>query len=626
MKIETGLSEGQVLQRQGKKGAKGATVQIRGTCETTGPVMAAISKRSSGLAGWKKVAVGKAANGLFTATLKGTPTGGPYRLELQVGKEKLRINSFYVGDVWLLAGQSNMEGIGNMTDPAKPHPLIRAFSMRREWCLAEDPLHILRESPDSCHNDGPPLTLAEAQQFRRRVRKGVGVGIFFAREMLKRSGVPQGLICAAHGGTSMTQWSPDRKDDGGSSLYGSMLLSVRATGQPVAGMLWYQGESDANDTDKLVYTERMQKLVAATRHDLKQPSLPWLVVQIARFTTDATNGAAWNDIQEQERLLPDKIKNLETVAAIDLPLDDGIHIGALGFVRLGVRLARMADRLVYGNIREPKPPQLREIRLNHSTNTSAGNMGPSIDVVFDHAVGGLQAKGEPLGFALITAEGSVWPCWFKTTLHHNTARLHLDRLPPDGTKLQYGHGLTPICNITDGRDLSLPVFGPQPLTTQKAYLPYVTTWRVTDIVAPPSMPLAKLPCPDFNTIAAQTKTYPDGFINEHAAWLKKSGHAYFSAQIELPEPMKLQFLMSYDGHFRLWVDGESAFADLEGLHIRSPDMSGKVMRLQAGKHRLTIAMDINEGVAWGFVLRLVRLDVGKAQIKADNFRRPVYSA
>jgi sialate O-acetylesterase len=380
------------------------------------------------------------------------------------------------------------------------------------------------------------------------------------------------------------------------------------------------------DAGKDVYTERMKQLVAATRSDLRQPSLPWVIVQIARFTTDAPLGAGWNYVQEQERQLPNKIKNLETVAAIDLPLDDGIHIGALGFPRLGVRLARMADRLVYGNKKESKSPQLKEVILNYSTITSKGNMGPSIDVVFENVVGGLQAPGEPLGFALVTPEGVVWPCWYKTTLIGNVARLHLDRLPPEGTKLHYGYGVMPICNITDGRDLALPVFGPQPLIKQKAYLPYVTMWKVTDVVATPSASMAGLACPDFETLPSTIKTYPDGFINEHGSWLDKSGQAYFSNQLELPEPMTLQFVMSYDGPFRLWVDDKPTFTDIEGLKIRTPDMSQKIVKLKAGTHRVTIAMDINNGVAWGFVLRFMRLDVTKAQIKADSYLRPTYSA
>jgi hypothetical protein len=622
MKIQAGISDGQVLQRQGKRGA---SLQLQGICGQAGTVHATISNQLRALSGWKKVVVGKAARGRFTASLTGIPAGGPYRLELRVEKESARVDTFFVGDVWLLAGQSNMEGVGDMTGPARPHPLIRSFSMRREWCLAVDPLHILMESSDACHNEiGQPLTPAETRQYRRRARKGVGVGIFFARDMLKRSGVPQGLICAAHGGTTMTQWDPALKSGGGASLYDSMLLSVRATGQPVAGLLWYQGESDAGDLEKVAYTDRMKKLVAATRRDLRQPRLPWLVVQLARVFNNGEQGPAWNSIQEQQRLLPDKIKNLETVAAIDLPLDDSIHISATGYPRLGLRLGHVADYLALGNKKERRAPRLREIRLNDAMKNAAGAAGTSIDVVFDEVAGGLRAAGEPLGFTLVTEDGKIWPYFYKTTLHGNVARLHLNQPVDDKIKLHYGFGVSPVCTITDGRGLSLPVFGPLPLTKQDAYLDFVNRWRVADLMEPSAVSLADMDCPDLSAVKA-VKTYgTEGFINEHEQWRKKNGIACFSAGLELPEAMKLQFLMGYDGPFRLWLDDQPLFTDLAGTNPCLPDQNRVTRSLTKGSHRLTVGMDINAGLAWGFMLRLLRVDVSKAQLKEDTYHRPKY--
>lgn len=622
MKIESGLSEGQVLQRLGKKGADAV---LKGTCPEKGPVIVSILKKLRPLPGWKNKTVGKVVSGKFSISLKNIPTGGPYRLEITAGKKKAAVKEFFVGDVWLLAGQSNMQGIGNMTDPAKPHPLIRSFCMRREWELAVEPLHVLRESPDACHNEGPQLTRQETHLFRKRSRKGAGVGIPFAREMLKRSGVPQGLICTAHGGTSMMQWNPDLKDEGGNSLYGSMLLSVRATGQPVAGMLWYQGESEANDAHQPAYTKRMIKLVDETRRDLHQRNLPWIIVQIARFTIDSPFASAWNAIQEQQRLLPDKIRNLETVAAIDLPLDDGIHIGALGFPRLGSRMARAADRLVYGNKREQRPPQLREIRYNYATPSSVGPLGPNVEVVYDNVTGGLKAGAAPQGFTFVTAEGTVWPNWFKTTLHGSTVRLDLDRHPPEGLKLHYGHGLFPACDITDNRDFSLPVFGPLPVTKREAYLPLVTQWRLTDLLTE-GAPIETISCPDVNDANSITKAYPDGFVNEHGAWLHKNGQVHFATQMELTKSMKLEFVMNYDGPFRLWVDGKLLHQDFDRGYERLMGSGRKILTLTPGKHKVTVAMDINGGLAWGFALRFRRLDVSKAAIRANAYTGPSFSA
>ena len=360
MEILNGLAEGQVLQR---RGSKGATVEITGTCPESGTLTFTIASKKGALKGWKNRVAGRAADGKFAVRLTDVPAGGPYRLELRCNKSTTRIGKFFVGDVWVLAGQSNMQGIGNMSDAPPSHPLIHAFTMRREWMRAAEPLHLLAESPDFCHNGGIQSTPEESARSRRFLSKGVGPGLFFAHEMLRRTGVPQGLICAAHGGTSMAQWSPERVLDGRTSMYGSLLESVEANGQPVAGILWYQGESDANAQDIPLYSGRMRKLVSALRKDLRQPGLPWLTVQIGRFFGDrsAAEGIAWNQIQEMQRLLPRVIKNLAVVAAIDLPMDDEIHISSTGHPRLAARLAREADRLVLGNRRETMSPQLRSI-------------------------------------------------------------------------------------------------------------------------------------------------------------------------------------------------------------------------------------------------------------------------
>ncbi len=618
MNILSGLIQGQVLQRLGSRGAQ---VRLMGKTSASGPVVATLFHRKSILKGWKPRTVGKSGRGKFQAELKGLPVGGPYRLELRAGGESVRCD-FFVGDVWLMAGQSNMEGCGDMTAPAKPHPFIRLFSMRRAWRQAVEPLHLLNESPDACHHQGRQWSPEEGEAARRNALKGAGVGLYFAREMFRHSGVPQGLIATAHGGTTLVQWDPGLKDRGGDSLYGSMLLSLRANGQSLAGVLWYQGENEASAKDAPLYTDRMKKLVAACRRDLRQPRLPWIMVQLARVYGD-NDAVNWNRVQEQQRQLPRQIRNLETVAAIDLPLDDGVHIGAAGFPRLAARLARAARHLISGA--GQRPPQLRAIK---PTKNSQSPAGPTIDVLFDSVEGNLRADGVPQGFTLVNAEGKVLPVIFKTTLHGKMVRLHCCRTLGPDLQLHYGHGLAPIANVTDGRDFSLPVFGPLPLFRPAAYLSFVTTWRTTKVLDAVKS-LGKIACPSFDPLETTVKTYGagwglEGFINEHEQWQGRSGHAAFESMVQLEESMKLRILMGYDGPFRVWIDGRVLFEDLNGSNPCYADQSEKSFALAAGTHRLTVAMDLNGGRSWGFVLRFVREDVSPEQLEKNNYLRPSY--
>jgi hypothetical protein len=62
--------------------------------------------------------------------------------------------------------------------------------------------------------------------------------------------------------------------------------------------------------------------------------------------------------------------------------------------------------------------------------------------------------------------------------------------------------------------------------------------------------LDQIPLHEVEFLDATVKSYPqDGFINEHEPWQSKTGHAFFHSRLHLSEPMKLEFLMGYDGPF-----------------------------------------------------------------------------
>ncbi|MET0261493.1 MAG: sialate O-acetylesterase, partial [Rariglobus sp.] len=204
MCIISGLSEGQVLQRQG---AAGATL-VLGVADAKGTALkVTILHRGRALNGWKGRRVGavRKGNGLFKLT--NIPAGGPYRLRVEAGpRQACEVKVFYVGDVWILAGQSNMEGSGRLPGVVRPHPLVRSFSLRREWRQAVDPLHVQVESPDACHHGGRQIPRYLGERLRLRASSGAGAGIAFGHEMLEQSGVPQGLICVALGGSPLAMW------------------------------------------------------------------------------------------------------------------------------------------------------------------------------------------------------------------------------------------------------------------------------------------------------------------------------------------------------------------------------------------------------------------------------------
>ncbi len=108
--------------------------------------------------------------------------------------------------------------------------------------------------------------------------------------------------------------------------------------------------------------------------------------------------------------------------------------------------------------------------------------------------------------------------------------------------------------------------------------------------------------------------------------MNRSGQAYFASTVELNEPMKLEALMGYDGPFRVWIDGRPLFQDLQGTNPCIFDQSRAKIALAAGAHRITVAMDLNGGMAYGFAFRFLREDLSPARIQARDYVIPGCSA
>lgn len=605
MRIDHGLLPGHVLQRQ----PRGARTVVTGTCADpgcSGAVLATVRRGSTALKGLKAKPVGAAADGRFTATVTGLPTGGPYSVELTCGTERLTVADVFVGDLWLMAGQSNMQGIGNMADAPEPHPLVRNFTRARTWELARDPLHFLAESPDKVHG-GLPLHPREAAKAKRKEVKGAGVGIPFGTLMHTRSGVPQGLIATARGGTSMAQWNPALKDQGGDSMYGSMWLSVQAVGQPIAGVLWYQGCSDAGPEAAKIYTGRMQELVAAVRRDLGQPKLPWIIVQIGRVIEAARDGRPWNDIQEQQRRLPESIPGCDVVPAVDLDLDDGIHISTRAFPELAQRMARVAARLACNDRTEK--PALQPVSARFLEPKPGFGMG--VEVRFAHVVGGLHSTGLAQGFSLLDRLGRPLRAIYKTVLMRDRVHLYVNGMCPSGMQVSYGHGVNPVCNVSDGRGMAVPVFGPLAITGLPAVSDFFLRWRVTPIR--PGEDIAGMLPPGIDDATAIDRCFDRSgvtdFVNLHPEWEGHSGHVAFIGHVDTAEAMAVEVRFGYDGPIRLWIGDREVHTDLKGTNPALRDAHCIPLRLAAGRSPIRVLMALNHGRAWGFFLRLSRTEV-----------------
>lgn len=460
IEISSGAADNQVFQRD-KEGL--ATVKLSGAAANLNG--RAVEIRATGKYGalpgkdWSEA--GEISANQWTAKID-LPTGGPYRIEVRANNAVAAVNNVLVGDLWVLAGQSNMEGVGNLVDVEPPNGLVHSFNQADEWVLAEEPLHLLVGAADRVHwrkNQEGQLERYEGQKLMDYIanrKKGAGLGLPFAAQMVRYTGVPVGLVPCAHGGTSMDQWNPALKDKGGESLYGATLRRVNLLGGKVRGILWYQGESDASAKAAPAFQEKFEKLIEAFRSDLGQPDLPFYYVQIGRFISN-TNLNEWNAVQQAQLQVESKLKRVGMAPAVDLALDDLIHVGTQDLKRLGKRLANLACDENFP--RESNCPRLFRGPRPESAKVS-GNV---LRVAFHSVNGRLMSAGRISGFSIHDAKGAMIPAIFRAEVNAdspNEVLLYLTAPPPEGATLRYGAGKDPYCNLRDQADMAAPVFGP----------------------------------------------------------------------------------------------------------------------------------------------------------------------
>jgi sialate O-acetylesterase len=99
-------------------------------------------------------------------------SGGPYRVEFRIGGKEVAfaLHNLLVGDLWVLAGQSNMEGLGDLEDVEPPNELVHNFDMADRWMVAEEPLHTLPSAADRVHwrlNDQKQPERYEGEKLRK---------------------------------------------------------------------------------------------------------------------------------------------------------------------------------------------------------------------------------------------------------------------------------------------------------------------------------------------------------------------------------------------------------------------------------------------------------------------------
>lgn len=215
------------------------------------------------------------------------------------------IRDVLVGEVWLCSGQSNMalrlnHAKGGPEEIAAANdPLLRMFEVPRR--PAERPW-------DTVNGGWVTFNSQDGRDF-------TAFGYYFAKRLRQELKVPVGLVLAAWPGSAIDAWlsrealeqpnlatfMPQAVDGWAphhqpSNCFNGMIHPLIP--YPLAGVLWYQGETDGMMTTQnpYLYRELMKGLVLDWRRLWNDPGLPFYWVQLPNLR----GGKDWPILRESQ--------------------------------------------------------------------------------------------------------------------------------------------------------------------------------------------------------------------------------------------------------------------------------------------------------------------------------------
>lgn len=328
---------------------------------------------------------------------------------------KIILKDIMVGDVWLLSGQSNMDHLMSYSaslykqeiSDAKVTDNIRLFRQDRWDAIAN---YSCMETPQE--NPINPTLCAWKDCTPERVSDFSAIGYLFAKEIIKSTAIPQGIIMVASGGAPLYELmnpelakklgydKPVNNDIPVGGMYNALIAPV--IGLAFKGLLFYQGESDV-DRYK-IYADHFKAFIEDLRERfaLKNRNFPVYAVQLSTHQKDCWNGLVPALRCEQVKALQ-SVNNYKIVVSTDYGWQPGdIDVAhPLRKKPVAQRLAKLvlADHYAKGSIEYNSSPM--PIRADFSKE--------GVLITFTYVGEGLQSRTNTqlIGFELIDADGNI---------------------------------------------------------------------------------------------------------------------------------------------------------------------------------------------------------------------------
>ena len=425
------ISSGMVLQRNQR-------VPIWGTAEPGETVTVKF-------AGQSRTATAP-ANGKWLIKLEPIRANATPAVMIISGKNTIELKNILVGEVWLVAGQSNMQRLlsetanGDGAIAAANHPLIHLFNVSRQVAFKHAP---------------PPLATWAACS-PHSVKEFSAAGYYFGVELENELHVPVGLINASYGGSQAEAWTPveyllasadlrptverkkiwDEERPRVRAEYDQALKKWRADSDKavaagarpspspavpdalreyriaasiydgmiaplipfyIRGAFWYQGES--NEARAQQYAMLLPTMIKAWRERWGEGNFPFGIIQLPNYRDPNLQPAdeAWSHVREAQRRTA--VSTLHTGLIVTIDIGEAHDIHPKNKLDVGKRMARWALADVYGQKLTSSGPMFREAKIS----------GARIILKFDEAGSGLKLRdGDKLDEFAIAGADQKW--------------------------------------------------------------------------------------------------------------------------------------------------------------------------------------------------------------------------
>ena len=283
-------------------------------------------------------------------------------LEIRSPGGSVRLRDILVGEVWLCSGQSNMDfplakAVGGQQEAerAGDFPAIRLMNLSGTHTAAR----AYGEEEHRRLNAGSFFTGSWQSASATSAAEFSAVGWWAGRTIHQARGIPVGLIDNSVGGSGAEAWLPreslEARDEYAGLLGDAWITSPRIGawargravvnladkpgnhpyrpgflfdsgvrwwhGFPLSGVLWYQGETNAEILDDDWNQRLVTDLVRGWRTVLGQPDLPFLMVQLPRIGGNDPLRRGWPQFRAVQARVAASLDHVSLVPTTDLGWD-----------------------------------------------------------------------------------------------------------------------------------------------------------------------------------------------------------------------------------------------------------------------------------------------------------------